>query len=114
MKARFRAGDRVLVLDLGKTGHLRTPFYVRGKTGEIVELCGFYLNPEDLAVGHTAGPAVALYRVSFLQMRLWAEYAGSPSDTLFIEVYDHWLAHAPAEAGADDHAVPRAEAGSIS
>jgi len=106
MQARFRAGDRVLVRDLGKTGHLRTPFYVRGKIGEIVELCGCYLNPEDLAVGHTAGPAVPLYRVSFLQTRLWADYAGSPLDTLFIEVYDHWLAHAPAEAGADDHAVP--------
>lgn len=114
MEARFRAGDRVLVLDLGKTGHLRTPFYVRGKIGAIVELCGCYLNPEDLAVGNTAGPAVPLYRVGFPQTRLWVEYSGSPLDTLYIEVYDHWLAHAPAEAGVGDHAVPRAEAGSIS
>jgi nitrile hydratase subunit beta len=105
MEARFRAGDRVLVLDLGKTGHLRTPFYVRGKTGEIVEVCGCYLNPEDLAVGHTAGPAVPLYRVGFLQTRLWPEYAGSRLDTLFIEVYDHWLALAPAEAGVETGAT---------
>jgi hypothetical protein len=35
MQPRFRTGDRVLVLDLGKAGHQRTPFYVRGKTGEI-------------------------------------------------------------------------------
>ncbi|MGP0093034.1 MAG: SH3-like domain-containing protein [Xanthobacteraceae bacterium] len=114
MEARFRAGDTVLVLDLVKTGHLRTPFYIRGKVGTIVELCGCYLNPEDLAVGNTAGPVVALYRVGFPQTRLWAQYSGSSLDTLYIEIYDHWLAGAPAEAGVDDHADPRAEAGSIS
>jgi hypothetical protein len=100
MQPRFRTGDRVLVLDLGKAGHQRTPFYVRGKTGEIFELCGCYLNPEDLAVGQTAGPAVPLYRVRFRQTRLWPDYAGSPLDTLCIEIYDHWLAHASPAAGA--------------
>jgi nitrile hydratase subunit beta len=114
MEARFRAGDRVRVLDLGKTGHLRTPFYVRGKIGDIVELCGYYLNPEDLAVGNTAGPAVPLYRVGFRQARLWSEYAGSSLDTLYIEIYDHWLAYAPPDAGSGDHTVPRAEAEVIS
>jgi nitrile hydratase subunit beta len=114
MDARFRAGDRVLVLDLGKSGHLRTPFYVRGKVGEIVELCGYYLNPEELAVGNTAGPAVPLYRVGFQQASLWPEYAGSRLDTLYIEIYDHWLAHAPAAASSGDHAVSRSEAEVIS
>jgi nitrile hydratase subunit beta len=114
MEARFRAGDTVRVLDLGKTGHLRTPFYVRAKIGEIVELCGYYLNPEELAVGNTAGPAVPLYRVGFRQARLWQDYGGSPLDTLYIEIYDHWLAYAPADAGSDDHSVPRAEAEIIS
>jgi len=95
MQARFRPGDRVLVLELNKTGHQRTPFYVRGKIGEIVELCGCFLNPEDLAVGKTAGPAVPLYRVGFRQSGLWADYVGPPADTLYIEIYDHWLAPAP-------------------
>jgi nitrile hydratase subunit beta len=114
MEARFRAGDRVRVLDLGKTGHLRTPFYVRGKIGEIVELCGHYLNPEDLAVGNAAGPAVPLYRISFRQASLWPDYAGSHLDTLYIEIYDHWLAYAPAEASSGDHAASRPKAEIIS
>jgi nitrile hydratase subunit beta len=96
MEARFRPGDTVRVLDLGKTGHVRTPFYVRGKMGEVVELCGYYLNPEDLAVGNTAGPAIPLYRVNFRQTALWRHYAGSPLDSLYIEIYDHWLAPASA------------------
>jgi nitrile hydratase len=114
MEARFRAGDKVRVLDLGKTGHLRTPFYVRGKIGEIVELCGHYLNPEDLAVGNTAGPVVPLYRISFRQASLWPDYAGSHLDTLYIEIYDHWLAYAPAEASSGDHAASRPKAEIIS
>jgi nitrile hydratase beta subunit-like protein len=94
MQARFRAGDRVRVLHLGKTGHIRTPFYVRGKTGEIGEACGCFLNPEDLSVGNTAGPAVPLYRVRFRQSELWPDYRGSDRDVLSIEIYDHWLANA--------------------
>jgi len=92
MKARFQAGDRVRVLHLGKTGHIRTPFYVRGRTGTVTELCGYFLNPEELAVGNTAGPVVPLYRVSFPQTELWPDYQGPAHDALSIEIYDHWLA----------------------
>ena len=91
-QARFGVGDAVVVLDLGKSGHVRTPFYIRGKVGRIVQLCGCYLNPEDLAVGRTAGPVVALYRVAFRQIELWPDYAGPADDLLLIEIYDHWLA----------------------
>ncbi|AEI95918.1 putative nitrile hydratase, subunit alpha [Roseobacter litoralis Och 149] len=42
---RFRAGDRVQVLALGKAGHVRIPHYIRRKAGEIVGYCGTYLNP---------------------------------------------------------------------
>ncbi len=91
---RFAVGDAVAVLDLGKAGHVRTPCYVRGRTGRVVQFCGCYLNPEDLAVGRTGGPVVPLYRVAFRQSALWADYAGSAADTLVIEIYDHWLASA--------------------
>ena len=94
MRARFQAGNRVSVLHLGKTGHIRTPFYVRGKVGTVTELCGYFLNPEDLSVGNTAGPAVPLYRVSFRQADLWDYYRGSSRDLLSIEIYDHWLSAA--------------------
>ena len=91
MRVRFAVGDRVRVLELGKSGHVRTPFYIRDNVGTIVQLCGVFLNPEDLAVGKTSGPAVPLYRVAFNQASLWPSYRGPPSDKLCIEIYDHWL-----------------------
>ncbi len=92
--ARFSPGDRVRVLDLGKAGHVRTPHYIRHKTGDVMQLCGHFLNPEDLSVGRTSGPVVALYRVKFLMQHLWPEYRRNTDDALVIEVYDHWLAPA--------------------
>lgn len=101
--ARFAPGNRVSVLDLGKAGHIRTPSYVRHKTGDVVQLCGHFLNPEDLSVGRTSGPVVAVYRVKFSMQHLWPEYARNPDDALFIEIYDHWLAHADAAPPASSH-----------
>lgn len=92
--ARFAPGDRVTVLDLGKPGHVRTPYYVRRRTGTVVQLCGHFLNPEELSVGRTAGPVIPLYRVSFPMRELWPDYDRDPDDAVSIEIYDHWLAPA--------------------
>ena len=92
MKFRFAAGDWVRVLDLGKSGHIRTPFYIRGCTGTVLHRCGAFLNPEDLSIGIVAGPVIPLYRVSFLMTEIWPDYSGNAKDALYIEVYDHWLA----------------------
>lgn len=89
--ARFKSGDQVEVLHLGKSGHVRIPYYIRGQVGEIVHYCGTYLNPEDLAVGKTGGPGVDLYRVAFSQNTLWPEEDHPEKDQLVIEIYDHWL-----------------------
>lgn len=97
--ARFAPGDAVRVLSLGKPGHVRTPHYILHKRGEVVQFCGFFLNPEDLSVGRTAGPVVPLYRVRFSMADLWPEYRRHPQDALMIEIYDHWLA--PAAAGEE-------------
>ena len=94
MRPRFDRGDRVVVLELGKSGHVRTPFYIRGRVGTVIHRCGSFLNPEDLAVGIVAGPVVPLYRVGFFMNALWPDYVGNPSDMLYIEIYDHWLAMA--------------------
>jgi nitrile hydratase len=92
MGPRFDSGDRVVVLDLGKTGHVRTPFYIRDHVGTVLHRCGAFLNPEDLSVGNVGGPVVPLYRVGFKLNELWPDYRGSPSDMVCIEIYDHWLA----------------------
>jgi len=47
--ARFRVGDRVTVRAAYPLGHVRTPHYIRGKSGVIERLCGAYPNPEELA-----------------------------------------------------------------
>jgi nitrile hydratase subunit beta len=88
---RFDVGDRVRVVDLRKPGHVRTPDYIIGHVGEVIQRCGLFLNPEDLSVGITHGPVVALYRVRFPMADLWGGPARHPRDTLCIELYDHWL-----------------------
>ncbi|MEL6318785.1 MAG: SH3-like domain-containing protein [Pseudomonadota bacterium] len=97
----FAVGDDVTVRDLKKSGHIRTPHYIRNKHGVVVQYCGAYLNPEDLARGKTSGPAVHLYRVMFDQRALWPDEAPPEGDRLVIEIYEHWLAPrsaAPREA----------------
>lgn len=91
----FSLGDDVTVRDLDLPGHVRTPHYVRRRPGRIVQYCGLYLNPEDLAVGRTDGPAVHLYRVVFEQSVLWPEDSQPDGDRLVTEIYEHWLEKAP-------------------
>ena len=91
---RFAVGQQVEVLELNKSGHIRTPHYIRRKTGTVIQYCGTFLNPEDLAQGNSAGAAVENYRVAFRQKEIWPAYQGSEKDTLVMELYHHWLAPA--------------------
>jgi nitrile hydratase len=70
---------------------MRTPSYVRGKTGVVVFVVGPMLNPEQLAYGYSGIPGKILYRVRFRQSDLWCDYAGGPYDSLELELYEHWL-----------------------
>ena len=91
MMPRFMLGENIRVLDLDKPGHVRTPAYVRGRTGTVIQFCGLFLNPEDLAVGNAGGRVVGCYRVEFLQMVLWPDYPDNPGDSLVTEIYEHWM-----------------------
>ncbi|MGA7325282.1 MAG: SH3-like domain-containing protein [Rhodomicrobium sp.] len=95
---RFKSGDLVRILDLGKSGHVRIPWYVRHREGVIERYCGAYPNPEELAYARPGLPPVDLYRVRLPQLDIWAEYNGPAKDTLEIEVYDHWLEPANVKA----------------
>jgi hypothetical protein len=106
--ARFAVGDAVDVLDLGLAGHVRTPHYVRHRRGEVIQVCGWFLNPEALSVGDTSGPLMPLYRVRFPMKALWPEFARNDADLLCIELYDHWLAPAAGDAPPPS---PRTEPG---
>jgi nitrile hydratase len=88
---RFAAGERVRVRAAYPPGHVRTPSYVRGRSGVVERLCGSYANPEELAYARSGLPAQPLYRVRFAQRELWPDYAGGPVDTVDVELYQHWL-----------------------
>lgn len=92
MSARFAPGETVKVkARFPKRGHIRTPFYARGKTGVIERICGAFPNPEDLAFGKPGLPAQTLYRVRFDQTHIWSDYAGNVRDKVDIEIFEHWL-----------------------
>ncbi len=91
MEPKFRAGDRVTVRAAYPIGHVRAPYYIRGKSGVIERYCGAYANPEELAYARPGIPKQPLYRVRFRQFEVWQDYQGAQSDTVDVEIYQHWL-----------------------
>lgn len=89
--ARFQPGAAVRVRRADPLGHVRTPWYIRGKVGVIERLCGVYANPEELAYARPGTPLLPLYRVRFRQRDVWPDYGGRDEDTLDVEIYQHWL-----------------------
>jgi nitrile hydratase subunit beta len=76
---------------------VRVPLYVRNKSGVIIDYCGPRLNPERLAYGEDGLPRRDLYLLRFRQADLWPDYPNQ-TDTLMIEIYDHWLEPEDADA----------------
>ncbi|WP_442582195.1 SH3-like domain-containing protein [Mesorhizobium sp. ASY16-5R] len=96
MSARFRIGDRVGVSTRRQAGHVRTPNYVKGKTGRILDVRGAFLNPELLAQGEPGLPRRYLYRVEFDWHEVWRDASTSSADRIIVDIYEHWLL--PAES----------------
>lgn len=90
-QSRFNSGDVVKVRQAFPPGHVRTPYFVRGRNGQVQQLVGHFANPEELAYGRDGQPGKPLYRVSFKQTDLWQDYEGPASDTLVVDIYEHWL-----------------------
>lgn len=90
--------ERVRVKALTPPGHVRAPWYLRGKMGLIERPLGAFRNPEQLAYGLPAEEKL-LYRVRFSMRDIWGDAAENPDDTLDAEIYAHWLekvdSHAP-------------------
>lgn len=89
--ARFAPGDPVTVRSIYPLGHVRTPYYIRGKRGVVERMCGMYGNPEELAYARPGVPKQPLYRVRFLQREVWPGYRGGADDTVDVEIFQHWL-----------------------
>ena len=88
---KYKPGDRVRIRAEDKPGHVRTPAYVRGKTGWVEALLGEFRNPEVLAYGDPEAPKLPLYKVGFHQADIWEGYAGPARDALYLDIYEHWL-----------------------
>jgi len=88
---RYKPGDRVRVRTGFPPGHIRTPAYIRGKIGRIRSVHGEFRNPESLGFGGDGLPKRPLYLVAFKQTEVWDRYGGSPRDTLYVDIYEHWL-----------------------
>ena len=99
---RFGPGDAVRVLNEHRPGHIRTPFYIRGKTGWVERVYGDFLNPESLAFGGDGLPRRTLYLVAFNQAEVW-EAAHASRDKLFVDIYDHWLEPVGKGEHKDEH-----------
>jgi hypothetical protein len=87
-------GAEVTVKRAAPPGHVRTPWYLRGKTGVIERDLGLTGDPETLAYGH-AGGSIRLYRVRFAMDQVWgteaAQNAAPNKDTLDAEIFETWL-----------------------
>ena len=89
----FEPGERVRVRPADKPGHVRTPKYLKGKSGRVESVLGEFRNPEDLAYGLSGLPERRLYKVGFRQADLWSDYEGPADDYLYADVYEQWLEH---------------------
>lgn len=97
MSARFSIGDQVRVRRATPPGHLRTPYFIRGKKGEVMAIAGCFASPEELAYGRDGLPEKPLYRILFRQAELWPDYAGPDTDTAVVDVFENWLEEGNAE-----------------
>jgi nitrile hydratase len=67
--------------------HVRTPHYVRGRSGTVVRHLGDFPDPGDIAFERK--PAMrSLYHVAFRLPDLFPDATG---DELLVEIYDHWI-----------------------
>lgn len=92
LQARFQVGEAVRIRNLDLSGHIRTPFFLRGRTGTVTAIHGAFPNPERLAVGEHGLPPVPLYQVRFPMDELWqGDGSYAAADTLAADIYEHWL-----------------------
>ena len=77
--------------------HIRTPGYIYGVNGKVVDVCGQFDDPSFLAFGLEA-PKVWLYRIEVSMSDLWPEQTSS-NDTVSVEIYEHWLEPSEQDSG---------------
>lgn len=83
-------GAPVRLKSMSPPGHVRCPWYLRGKPGVIERDLGLTGDPEALAYGADHQP-IRLYRVRFQMSDVWGDAAEPATDTLDAEIFENWL-----------------------
>ena len=96
--ARYAVGEPVKVKYLFPlSGHIRAPFYLRGKVGKIIRYYGLYSDPTELAAGAVFPKTVGLYQLSFNYLDVWGFGIGNrkiEDETeiqILADIYENWL-----------------------
>jgi Nitrile hydratase, alpha chain/Nitrile hydratase beta subunit len=90
--SRFSVGDSVRVKKLyPRVGHIRTPFYLRGKSGSIFRSLGLFLDPQDLADGRSGYPPLMLYQVKFEYAEVWTPGGERSCTSILADLFENWL-----------------------
>lgn len=97
-KTKFKVGDAVRVDARPSLGHMRTPVYVRGKTGVVTGIQGRFHDPARLAYHRPGLPMRVWYKLRFRQTELWPRYNGDPGDHLELDLQEDWLMPAKGSA----------------
>jgi nitrile hydratase len=71
--------------------HIRTPHYLRGRTGTVLRHLGDFRNPEDLAFARPTA-VLPLYHVAFEPHAIWSD-AGAGE--IVVEIFGPWLETVP-------------------
>ncbi len=87
---RFRAGDRVTVLDIELLGHSHLPNYIRGVAGCVESDRGVKVFPDSHGHGKTEA-LQHVYTVRFQATDIWDESA-DPRQSLNFSLWDYQLA----------------------
>ncbi len=92
-RPRYPLGQRVRVVRrFPARGHIRTPFYLRGKNGCIDSVLGWFLDAEKLANGKPGQPPLMLYRVRFAYRDVWEGGSRSEERTaIMADLSEDWL-----------------------
>lgn len=92
MTGPFGIGEPVRVAAGSPPGHVRTPMFLRGRSGVVIRHFGAFANPERLAYGLSGLPKIHLYQVLFTMDETWAGTGDyEAADTVTADIYETWL-----------------------
>jgi len=83
----FAAGTRVRTRSTDPDHHTRLPRYIRGQVGEVIEVEGLHVLPDESARQVLSPRTETVYAVRFQACDLW----GSGDHTVTVDLWESYL-----------------------